>query len=316
MNNVLIIGGAGYIGGYMTDYFLKLSYGVTVYDSLLYETRFLKKVNFIRGDIRDRTLLKQILPRYDTVVLLAAVVGDGACAVNPTTTIDINSNSVRWLADNFSGKIVFTSTCSVYGLNDSLLDEQSSVNPLSLYAETKLEAEQYLFKNRPDSLIFRLGTLYGLGDEHSRIRLDLVANVLAQKAANKETLNVFGGEQWRPLLHVREVAHATDFGIKNNLKGIYNLSTNNITIKELAERVGRYCNHDDIHYTDMLFEDLRNYRVSNQKMLLTGWRPDLDSNIKTGILEIYNTIKSGRITNVKDPVYHNENFLKALYEYN
>ena len=144
MKKILIVGGCGYLGGYMTDVFgssllsAEERYEVTVYDSLLYETRFLKDVKFIKGDIRDTEKLSQIIHNFDTVIWLAALVGDGACAVDVEMTDDINFKTVKWLVDNYSGKIGFTSTCSVYGINNELIDETATPNPLSAYASTKL----------------------------------------------------------------------------------------------------------------------------------------------------------------------------------
>jgi nucleoside-diphosphate-sugar epimerase len=183
MKKVLIVGGAGYIGGFLTDV-LRHEYDVTVYDSLVYETRFLKDIPFVNGDIRNTALLKRYLDESDIVIWLAAIVGDGACAVDPDLTLDINLRCVRWLMDNYDGKIIFASTCSVYGANNNYLDETSGTCPLSLYATTKLDAEKAVLA-RPGNLAFRLGTLYGVGDSHSRIRMDLVANVLTYRAVSK-----------------------------------------------------------------------------------------------------------------------------------
>lgn len=307
MKKILIVGGCGYIGGYLTD-ILNNSYDVTVYDNLLYEPRFLKKVNFIFGDVRDEEKLKKILPEFDIVIWLAAVVGDGACAVNPEKTYEINTESVKTLVKNFKGKIIFMSTCSVYGVNHELIDEKSTPNPLSVYASTKLEAEQYLLKNVPDVLIYRLGTLFGLGDEHSRIRLDLVANILTKKAVEGEKLKVFGGEQWRPLLHVKDVSHAIEYGLRNQLSGLYNLSYDNYTIKQLAEEIISHIPEAQIEYVDMKFEDQRNYRVSTDKIKFTGWKPLFT--LKDGILELVEMFREKRIKELNDPIYSNEAYLK------
>ena len=178
MDKILVVGGASYIGGNLVDYINKApytrykSYKPSVLDSLVYEDRYLKRVEFYNVDIRDTKQLDKIVHNFSTVVFLAALVGDPACSVDRQLSYDINVTPVKWLADNYKGKIVFTSTCSVYGKNDDLIDELATPNPLSVYAETKLEAEQYLHLVRPDSLIFRLGTLYGLGDTHSRLRLE------------------------------------------------------------------------------------------------------------------------------------------------
>ena len=259
MRKILVVGGAGYIGGYMTDLLLQQGNTVTVFDNLMYEQRFLKPVNFIMGDTGERDKLLELFPEYDTVIWLAAIVGDGACAVDTKRSKQENEDAVKWLVDNYTGKIVFTSTCSVYGKNNNLIDENATPNPLSVYAETKLEAERYVVENAKDYLIFRLGTLYGMGDVHSRTRLDLVANVLAFKAAIGQPLSVFGGEQWRPMLHVKDVSEAVAFCLENNITGLYNLSENNYRIKEIARTIKEVEPSTEVEYTEMEFEDQRNY---------------------------------------------------------
>lgn len=313
---ILIIGGAGYIGGYLTDV-LSLQYDVTVYDSLLYEDRYLKDVAFIRGDIRDTAKLASVINDYDVLVVLAAMVGDGACQTEPFIAKHINEIATNWITDNYTrsnGKIVFTSTCSVYGKNDNIIDEIATPNPLSVYGETKLAAEQYLISKRPDSLVFRLGTLYGQGDSHSRPRFDLVGNILSLKAALGEQLKVFGGEQWRPLLHVRDVTTAIEYGVLHNLSGLYNLSAGNYTIKNLAEEIVSHtpASKVSIVYTEMPFEDLRNYKVHNQKILSTGWSPIWT--LHEGIQQIVDLVDQQRIRNYHDPVYSCESYLRQKYE--
>jgi nucleoside-diphosphate-sugar epimerase len=307
-NKILIVGGAGYIGGYMTDLLLEKGHDVTVFDNLMYEDRFLKPVNFIKGYIWDENHLLKILPNYDTVVWLAAIVGDGACAIDPWKSKRSNEGCVKWLVDNYNGKIIFTSTCSVYGKNNDLIDETAVPNPLSIYAETKLAAEQYIIENCKDHLVFRLGTLYGAGDSYSRTRLDLVVNVLAYKAAVGQELSVFGGEQWRPLLHVRDVSEAVSYCLENDVTGLYNLSENNYRIKEIAEKIQEVIPNTNVSFTAMEFEDQRNYRVTNGKILSTGWSPKHD--MEEGIEEIAKIFRENRISDPADPIYSNEGFLK------
>ena len=134
---ILVVGGAGYVGGYVTDLLLgDNSCEVIVYDNLLYESHFSKKVKFVYGDIRDKKLLKRNLEWADTVIWMAALVGDGACNINPKITKAINLDSIKYLVNNFNGRIIFFSTCSVYGAQDGFLDENSPTNPLSVYAST------------------------------------------------------------------------------------------------------------------------------------------------------------------------------------
>lgn len=308
---ILLVGGAGYIGGFMVDLFQQNpDYEVTVYDNLLYESRYLKKVNFIYGDVLDTEKLGSIIHDYDVVVWLAAIVGDGACAVDVNLTDKLNYKATKWLVDNYRGKIVFTSTCSVYGVNHDLISEDSTPNPLSAYASTKLQAEQYVVANADDYVIFRLGTLYGISDDHSRLRFDLVANILTLKAVQGETLKVFGGEQWRPLLHVRDVAYATDYCIKNDIKGLFNLSECNVKIAELAKSITDVVPNSRVEYSDMKFEDLRNYKVKNDRIFATGWRPR--ENLLDGIREMVTIFSEGRVKDFSDPVYSNVDYMKHL----
>ncbi len=304
---VLIVGGAGYVGGGIVD-ILSNNNEVTVYDSLIYENSYRKNVDFIYGDIRDYIKINSILKQYDAVIWLAALVGDGACAINPTLTHEINSETVKNLVSNFKGKIVFLSTCSVYGAQEGILDENSEVNPLSEYASSKLVAEKYLADS--DSIIFRLGTLFGVGDQFSRIRLDLVVNILTTKAYIDKKMSVFGGEQWRPLLHVKDVANAIGHTLDTPTNGIFNLHYKNFKIIEIASEIKNKISDVEIETTPLPFQDARNYQVSSEKLKdLTGFEAAID--LKQGINEMYQLISSNRIKDINDPRYSNQNFLQT-----
>ena len=119
---VLIVGGAGYVGGVVTDLLVRNKFDVTVYDSLLYEDQYMKDCSFILGDVRDQIKLKSLLDKFDSVVWIAALVGDGACNIDPILTDEINFKSVQFLSQNYNGRIVFFSTCSVYGAQNELLN--------------------------------------------------------------------------------------------------------------------------------------------------------------------------------------------------
>ena len=303
---VLIVGGAGYVGGGIVDLLSKEN-EVTVYDSLIYENSYRKNVDFIFGDIRDYKKINNILDQYDTVIWLAALVGDGACAINPALTHEINSETVKNLAKNFKGKIVFLSTCSVYGAQEGILDESSEVNPLSEYASSKLIAEKYLADS--DSIIFRLGTLFGIGDKFSRIRLDLVVNILTTKAYIDKKMSVFGGEQWRPLLHVKDVANAIAHTLDTQTNGVFNLHYKNFKIIEIANEIKNKISDVEIETTPLPFQDARNYQVSSNKLIdATGFQATVD--LTQGINEMYELISSNRIKDINDPRYSNQNFLQ------
>ncbi|HLK33951.1 MAG TPA: SDR family oxidoreductase, partial [Terriglobales bacterium] len=178
---VLVVGGAGYLGGAVVDSLLASEHRPRVYDALVYEECYRKPVDFVYGDVRDRERLADQLAWADAVVWLAAVVGDRACALSPAVTTEVNEKSVSWLANNFTGRIVFTSSCSVYGAqNGGILTEHSSLSPLSLYAATKVSAENHL--ENKNAIIFRLGTLFGVSDNFCRLRLDLVVNTFVSQA--------------------------------------------------------------------------------------------------------------------------------------
>ena len=304
--NVLVVGGAGYVGGGIVDK-LKENHNVTVFDSLIYEESYRKDVNFIYGDIRDKDKLLSVLDKNDAVIWLAALVGDGACSINPELTFEINAESVKFLAENFKKRIVFLSTCSVYGAQDGMLDETSSINPLSEYASSKVQAEEYL--QNSDAIIFRLGTLFGISDEFSRIRLDLVVNILVTKALTEGKLTVFGGEQWRPLLHVNDVANAINHTLEGGVTGIFNLHYKNFKIIDIANEIIQQVPSAIIETTPMKFQDARNYQVSSEKLFnSTGFKAEVD--LLTGIQEVFELISNKRIKDVNHIRYSNQNYLK------
>lgn len=284
---------------------------VKVYDSLLYEECYRKSVDFVLGDVRDHQKLSPLLEWADTVVWLAALVGDGACQLNPDLTYAVNQQSVEWLSKNFDGRIIFMSTCSVYGAQDELLDESSPTNPLSIYAATKLEAEKYL-QDR-NAVMFRLGTLFGVGDIFSRIRMDLVVNVLTAKAMTDKKIHVFGGEQYRPLLHVKDVARAVEQNIFSSNTGVYNLIKENIKIYDLAKIICEVFPECKMETTELPFQDTRNYRVSCDKAIRAfDFNPT--HTVMCGINELKDLIANQRIKDVNHIRYSNQKFLEDHFE--
>ena len=311
--NILVVGGAGYVGGYVTDLLVKQGeYKIRVFDNLLYESNYSKKVDFIFGDVRDYKNLKSQLDWADVVIWMAALVGDGACSINPKITKEINCDSVEFLSRNFNGRIVFFSTCSVYGAQDGLLNESSATNPLSIYASTKLEAETALKNN--NAIIFRLGTLFGVGDLHSRIRMDLVVNILTAKAFIEKKLTVFGGEQYRPLLHVKDAARAIMASIKSKSNGIFNLHSENIKILDLAHKVQSHFKDVILETVDVKFQDTRNYKADGTK-LKNELNFEAIYSIDFGIEEIKNILNEKRIKNINDPRYTNQKYLEIFKNY-
>ena len=307
--NILVVGGSGYIGGAITDLLLETNHKVLVYESLLYEDSYRKVVDFIYGDMRDTAKLKKYLDWSDVVIWLGALVGDGACALNPDVSVQINQNTVKWLSENYDKRIIFMSTCSVYGAQDGELNEDSPLNPLSVYAVTKANAERHLKDN--NAIIFRLGTIFGVSDLFSRIRMDLVVNLLTLKAFMDNKLSVFGGDQFRPLLHVKDVARAVVANVDTDFTGVYNLHRQNVRIIDLAYQIRNHFPDVEMQVSEMQFQDTRNYRVSSDKAKnILKWKSIYS--IDDGIDEVKELLENRRIKDVMNPRYTNQTFLKQF----
>ncbi|MDX1524073.1 MAG: SDR family oxidoreductase, partial [Anaerolineae bacterium] len=227
VNKVLVIGGAGYIGSALVERLLELGYEVRVLDLLVYGDQaisaFYNHPNFslIEGDFRNTGTVIGAATGMDAIVHLGAIVGDSACDIDHDLTIEVNLKATRTIAQVGQAcgvkRLVFASTCSVYGANDAIVDECSTLHPLTLYARTKLESEKVLL-SLPDTgiapIVLRFGTIYGLS---GRPRFDLIVNILTAKAIQDGIAYIFGGKQWRPLVHVRDVAQAIILFLKATL---------------------------------------------------------------------------------------------------
>jgi len=303
---VLVVGGCGYLGGALVDELVS-SYNVHVYDSLLYERQYLKPVDFHYGDIRDKHRLLSLIEGedFDEIVWLAAIVGDPACSHNPELAKEVNQDTVEWLAGVAGDRrIIFPSSCSVYGSNMKRgLIEEDEANPLSIYAETKLNAEKFLLDK--NAVIFRLGTLFGLGDKFARPRFDLVVNVMTANMVENGSLTVFGGDQMRPLIHVKDVARAVRCAIGNKCCGIYNLTNYNMRIDELAQHI-KDITGGEIKTADREGDgmDARDYSVSIEKFK-QDFGMSFQYPLERAIAEIAYAIKQKRVKNFKSKIFNN-----------
>lgn len=290
---------------------MESDHDILVYDLLLYEESYRKQVPFVYGDIRDRDKLKPYLDWAEVIVWLAALVGDPACTLNESLTIEINNNSVQFLNDNYKGRIIYMSSCSVYGAGDDILTENSEVRPLSLYAKGKIEVEEMLAD--ANAICFRLGTLHGISDSFSRIRFDLVVNTLVMRAIFHNKVVVFGGEQYRPLLHVRDVAKAISIVMNKENTGIYNLHAENMIIIDVAKRIKTHFPELEIDTAETMFQDNRNYKVSSDKARNElGFNPVLT--LDNAIVELKELLEEGRIKNAFLKRFSNYLYLKPLLE--
>lgn len=287
---VLITGGAGYLGSSLSEKLLE-NFHVTVYDNLSYKQLsllhlFKKGVNFIKADVRDREKLQNLVKEHDIVIPLAAIVGMPACKETPQLAIDVNYKQIVDIVDvlTSSQKLIIPNTNSQYGSSERIITEESPFNPLSLYAQTKCDAEKYVL-NSGNGIVLRLATVFGVSP---RMRQDLLVNDFVYKSMADGYLVLFEGHFKRNYIHVLDVARAFEFMINNyeNCKGeVFNvgLSTANLTKLELAQKIKEHLPNLVIKQDEFKEDfDKRNYIVSNEKIEKRGFLPiyDLDYGIK------------------------------------
>ena len=293
---VLVTGGAGYVGSVMVAELLRHGHRVTVLDNLVHRQQSLlaccanRRFEFVKGDICDEGLVKGLLPRFDVVVLLAAVVGAPACSLNPRLAKSVNRDANVNVAKNISRSqmVLYPNTNSGYGIGekDSMCTEDSPLRPLSLYAETKVEVESVLLDSG-NAVSFRLATVFGVSP---RMRLDLLVNDFTFRACRDGYIVLFQGHFRRNFVHVRDVARVFLFGVENygRMTGkAYNvgLSSANLTKRELCDRIAEQVPGLHVHEADIGDDpDKRDYIVSNDRIESLGWYPE--HTLDEGIAEL------------------------------
>lgn len=317
---ILVTGGAGYIGSVLTRMLLEQGKRVRVVDRLLHGDHGLRgleaegRLEVIARDLRDPRTHEEALAGIDTVIHLAAIVGDKACALDEESAVQTNWTATVALARRAAsmgiGRFVFASTCSVYGEGrDEILTEDSPVRPLSLYAETRWHAEQGLLEltgSAPlDPMILRFGTVYGLSP---RMRFDLVVNLLTMKAVRTGRVSIYGGGQWRPFVHVADIARALVLAMTEARPAgspILNVGDNleNYQLRDLKEELETRI--PGVRVTiDAAASDPRTYRVSFDRIeRLWGFRAT--RRVGDGIEEIAKALRSGAIPDPEHPRYVN-----------
>jgi len=285
---IAVLGGLGYIGSHLTKLLVSKMHDVVVLDCAFFGHEHLKDVlnspncTFVNGDIRRGDDLAKVLKGADCVIHLAGLVGDPACKLSEEQTWLYNVESSNLIADfcNYYDvrKLIFASSCSVYGAApaDVLLNTGSFLNPVSLYAESKIQSEKIFFDNiKNECIILRLSTVFGYSP---RMRFDLVANLFTIKALKEHKLQVYGGTQFRPFIHCFDAAMAfmkvaTYKGERKLNRQIFNVNVDNISIKDLGELVTQIVPDTELELVDIK-EDDRNYKVSGQKIRwLLGFHP-------------------------------------------
>ncbi len=283
MKKVLITGGAGYLGSVLTEILLDKGYIVTVLDNLIYRQTSIapfsydKNFKFILGDATDNDILKPLVESNDIIIPLAAIVGMTACKLNPELTIRVNlqqiKNIIQWTTK--SQMILVPNTNSQYGSSADIITEESPFKPLSLYAETKCDAEKALLDSG-NGIALRLATVFGMS---YRMRMDLLVNDFVYKSIVDGYLVLFESHFIRNYIHIRDVANTFLFMIENykdcnNNAFNVGLSDANCTKLELANKIKMFI--PDLVIVENNFKqdfDQRNYMVSNSKLESKGWKP-------------------------------------------
>lgn len=311
MSDILITGGAGYIGSVLVPELLQRGHNVTVLDSFLYRQASLidcckyKNFTIVNGDARDEETLKKVIDGKDFIFPLAALVGFPVCDKDKTAATTTNLGAVESILKlrQKGQKVVFPCTNSGYGLGQgqNYCTEESPIDPISLYGKTKMAAEKAVLE-AGDSLTFRFATLFGASP---RMRTDLLVNDFVYRAVFDRTAVIFEGHFMRNYLHVRDAARAFMFAMENfdKMQGRqYNcgLSDANLSKIELCEKIKEHI--PQFMYIEAPVgtdPDKRNYLVSNARIESMGYKPaySLDDGIEE-LIKVYSIIKNSFYGNV------------------
>ena len=275
---ILITGGAGYIGSMLSTELIRLGHEITVIDDLRYSLNSLnhimhsKNFEFIKGDVRDKKLLKREVLKNNIIIPLAGLVGAPLCEKHKKEAVETNFKQIKFILSVLkkSQKLIYMNSNSGYGigLKNAFCDEKSPLNPISLYGKTKVDAEKIVLKFK-NSICFRLATVFGYS---YRMRTDLLVNFMVNEAVNKNKLEIFEPNFRRNYINVRDVVNGIIFAINNFKKkrsNVYNLglSNANITKIQLARKIKGY--HKSTKVTvikNRKDPDKRDYFVSNKKI--------------------------------------------------
>jgi nucleoside-diphosphate-sugar epimerase len=320
---VLVTGGAGYVGSRVVETLLRAGHQVRVLDCLMHGGQGLLNFwpdpafEFIKGDVRDEAKVAEALRDIEAVVHLAAIVGDPACSRDPDLTKAINLDASLALLEKVKAgsvqRFVFASTCSNYGQMsgaDQYVNEDSLLQPVSLYAETKVAFEKTLLDstNTGDLIatVLRFATVYGVSP---RMRFDLTVNEFTMQMITEKKLLIYGEQFWRPYVHVRDMARAIKLVLESPedkiSNDVFNVgdTSENYTKKGLVELIQQEVPDGTVEYVKK-DEDPRDYRVRfekiNQRLGYT-----ISRTVPEGVQEVAQLVRDGVLTDYGDPKYRN-----------
>jgi nucleoside-diphosphate-sugar epimerase len=321
---VLVVGGAGYIGSLLVERLLEGRCRVRVLDRLLYGDESLRPVKnhpdfeLVVGDCRNIQDVVKAMRGVESVIDLAAIVGDPACDQNGEAALETNYAATRMLIEISKGhgvsRLLFASSCSVYGATDIEVDENAAVRPISLYGQTKVDSEQALLDARSDTFhptILRFATVFGLS---YRPRFDLVVNLLTARAKQEGVITIYNGQQWRPFIHARDLAEAI-FRVLDAPAGLVSGEIFNVGDKRLNHTLSQVADTIRAVFPSVRVEhlensDRRNYRVNFDKLFSrTGFRARYT--LRDGVEELGKAFDERLITDYMDLRYHNQRYLKV-----
>lgn len=308
MKSVLVTGGAGYVGAVLVPELLKNNYKVKVLDLYLYGEDVLDPVKAdpnlkqIKGDIRDAALLKKELKGVDSVIHLACISNDPSFELNPGLGKSINYDAflplVKISRDSGVSRFIYASSSSVYGVKEEEnVTEELSLEPLTDYSKYKALCEDVLLKEAArgfTALVYRPATVCGYSP---RQRLDLSVNILTNLAVNKGEITVFGGDQKRPNIHIKDMVDAYLAALKAEDRlisnKIFNVGYENYTVKRIAEMVKAIVgNQVAIKYSST--DDMRSYHISSKKIEKEmGFKPGYS--VEDAIKDLVDAFRSGKI---------------------
>jgi nucleoside-diphosphate-sugar epimerase len=318
---ILVVGGCGYIGCELVKKLISLNYDVRVLDLLMYGKNLEdhKRLEIIKGDIRDINIVNKSLKDIDTVVHLACISNDPSFELNPTLGKSINLDSFKPFLDacnkNKIQRFVYASSSSVYGIkSEKNIHENVNKEPITDYSKYKSICEDILFNEETNFVktIIRPATVCGYS---KRLRLDLVVNLLTKTAYFENKIKIFGGRQLRPNIHIQDMVDAYILLIESdsNLvhKNIFNAGYENLSLDLIAEKIKKVLNKN-LAVDKISTNDNRSYHISSNKIRETlNFIPS--RTIEFAIEELLNIFKSGKLENpLENEFYYNIKRMKSL----